>query len=186
VTKVGRPLPHTGARIVDPATREVVPVGQQGEICARGYSQMIGYFDDPGATMSTVDGEGWLHTGDLGTMDARGLIAVTGRLKEIIIRGGENIAPAEIEIALAAHPQVLRVAVLGLPDDHWGEIVAAAVVVRDRSADGVVEDLEAFARDRLAKYKVPAQWFLVDDLPTTPSGKVQKFALRDELAGDPA
>jgi fatty-acyl-CoA synthase len=192
VTTVGRPLPHTGARIVDPATGEVVPIGEQGEICARGYGQMIEYFDDPAATASTVDvpdehaDRGWLHTGDLGTMDARGLIAVTGRLKEIIIRGGENIAPAEIEVALAAHPQVLRVAVLGLPDEHWGEIVAAAVVVRDRTVDGVVEDLETFARDRLATYKVPARWFLVDDLPTTPSGKVQKFVLRDELAGDPA
>ncbi|GLZ49090.1 putative fatty-acid-CoA ligase [Actinomycetospora sp. NBRC 106375] len=182
-TKVGRPLPHTAAQIVDPVGGEVVPIGQQGEICARGYSQMIEYFDDADATASTVDAEGWLHTGDLGTMDDRGLITVTGRLKEIIIRGGENIAPAEIEIALAAHPQVLRVAVLGLPDEHWGEIVAAAVVVRDPAAEGVRDDLEAFARERLATYKVPARWFLVDDLPTTPSGKVQKFALRDELVG---
>lgn len=132
---------------------------------------MIEYFDDPGATASTVDEGGWLHTGDLGTIDSRGLITVTGRLKEIIIRGGENIAPAEIEVALAAHPQVLRVAVLGLPDERWGEIVAAAVIVRDPTADGIRDDLESFARERLAKYKVPAQWFLVDDLPTTPRAR---------------
>ncbi|WP_433781495.1 class I adenylate-forming enzyme family protein [Actinomycetospora sp. CA-101289] len=181
VTKVGRPLPHTEAAIVDPVSGEIAPIGEQGEICARGYSQMIEYFDDPDATAATVDADGRLHTGDLGTMDERGLITVTGRLKEIIIRGGENIAPAEIEVALAAHPQVLRSAVLGLPDDHWGEIVAAAVVARDREAEGLVEDLEALCRERLAKYKVPARWFLVDDLPTTPSGKVQKFALREEL-----
>ena len=188
VTTVGRPLPHTEAAIVDPATGEVVAVGEEGEICARGYGQMIEYFGDPEATAATVDepdehdGRGRLHTGDLGTMDERGLISVTGRLKEIIIRGGENIAPAEIEIALAAHPEVLRSAVVGLPDEHWGEIVAAAVVVRDRTQPDLVGALDAFCRERLATYKVPARWFLVDDLPTTPSGKTQKYVLRDELA----
>jgi len=181
VSTVGRPLPHTAARIVDPATGDVVPVGTQGEIHARGYGQMIEYHDDAEATAATVDPDGWLHTGDLGTMDARGLIAVTGRLKEIIIRGGEHIAPAEIEVALAAHPEVLASAVVGLPDEHWGEIVAAAVVVRDPSADGVVDRLDTFCRERLSTYKVPARFFLVDELPTTPTGKVQKFVLRDTL-----
>ncbi|GAA4737224.1 class I adenylate-forming enzyme family protein [Actinomycetospora chibensis] len=187
VTKVGRPLPHTDAQIVDATTGEVLPIGVQGEICARGYGQMIEYYDDPDATATTVDPEGWLHTGDLGTMDARGLITVTGRLKEIIIRGGENIAPAEIEVALAGHPEVLQSAVVGLPDDHWGEIVGAAVVVREPGADGVEGRLEEFCRERLAKYKVPARWFVVDELPTTASGKVQKFALRDQLlSGEPS
>lgn len=184
VTTVGRPLPQTGAAIVDPATGDVVPVGTQGEICARGYSQMIRYHDDPDATVAAVDPGGWLHTGDLGTMDERGLIAVTGRLKEIIIRGGENIAPAEIEILLAAHPQVLQSAVVGLPDDHWGEVVAAAVVIRGGASDELADELTAFCRERLAPHKVPAHFTVVDELPLTPSGKVQKFVLRDALADD--
>jgi fatty-acyl-CoA synthase len=181
-TTVGRPLPRTAARVVDPATGEVVPTGTSGEICARGYLQLLRYHDDPEATAATVDAEGWVHTGDLGAMDDRGLITITGRLKELIIRGGENIAPAEVEIALVEHPSVLAVAVVGLPNEHWGEIVAAAVQLR---AGGTEEDvaaaLRAHCRERLSAYKVPERWFVVDDLPTTASGKVRKFALRDQL-----
>lgn len=179
VGTVGRPLPHTEACIVDPATGDIVPTGTQGEICARGYLQMLNYHDDPEATGATVDADGRLHTGDLGTMDERGLITITGRLKEIIIRGGENIAPAEIENVLAAHPRVLQSAVVGLPDDHWGEIVVAAVVVRN-PADGD-PDLDGHCRDRLPRFKIPERWFVMDELPMTPSGKIQKFALRDRL-----
>jgi fatty-acyl-CoA synthase/long-chain acyl-CoA synthetase len=184
-TTVGRPLPQTAARVVDPTTGDVVALGGQGEICARGYLQLLRYHDDPDATAATVDPEGWVHTGDLGTMDERGLITVTGRLKELVIRGGENIAPAEVEIALAEHPGVLTSAVVGLPDDHWGEIVAAAVVLRDGERSGVEESLRAHCRERLSPFKVPERWFVVDELPMTASGKVQKFALRDQLvAGD--
>lgn len=179
VRTVGRPLPHTEACIVDPVSGEIVPVGVPGEICARGYLQMLRYHDDPDATAATVDAAGRVHTGDLGTMDVRGLITVTGRLKEIIIRGGENIAPAAVEIALAAHPQVLASAVVGLPDEHWGEIVAAAVVLRDGEITD--DELAAHCRDRLARHQVPERWFVVDELPMTPSGKVQKFALREQL-----
>jgi fatty-acyl-CoA synthase len=183
-TTVGRPLPRTGARVVDPATGEVVPLGTEGEICARGYLQLLRYHDDPDATASTVDPEGWVHTGDLGTMDERGFLTVTGRLKELIIRGGENIAPAEIEIALASHPAVRSAAVVGLPDEHWGEVVAAAVVLREGAADDVEESLDAHCRARLAPFKVPERWFVVDELPMTASGKVQKYVLADQLTED--
>lgn len=183
VRSVGRPLPHTGARIVDPATGEVVGLGVVGEVCARGYNQMLCYYDAPEATAATVDDEGWVHTGDLGSMDERGMITLTGRLTELIIRGGENIAPAEIEIALAEHPAVAASAVVGLPDPSWGEIVAAAVVTHEPQPAGFTDELAAHCLARLTPYKVPVRWFLVDELPMTPSGKVQKFVLRDELGG---
>ncbi|MBN9735610.1 MULTISPECIES: AMP-binding protein [unclassified Pseudonocardia] len=183
LTAVGRPLPHVAVRIVDPVTGRTLPLGETGEICARGYNQMVEYFDDPAATANTVDDEGFLHTGDLGTMDERGMITLTGRLKDLIIRGGENIAPAEVEIALAAHPDVVEAAVIGLPDPEWGEIVAAVVVptapVRDEEASG--DALAEHCLARLSPYKVPVRWFFRDELPHTPAGKVQKFTLRDEL-----
>ncbi|MBN9100937.1 MULTISPECIES: AMP-binding protein [unclassified Pseudonocardia] len=181
VTSVGRPLPHTGARIVDPVTGAVQPLGVAGEVCARGYNQMISYFDDPEATAATVDAEGWLHTGDLGSMDARGLITLSGRLKELIIRGGENISPAEIEIALAAHPAVAESAVVGLPDETWGEIVAAVVTTHGPAAPDLERQLTEHCLSRLTPFKVPVRWFFRDELPHTASGKVQKFVLRDEL-----
>jgi fatty-acyl-CoA synthase/long-chain acyl-CoA synthetase len=181
VTSVGRPLPHTGARIVDPVTGAVQPLGVAGEVCARGYNQMISYFDDPEATAATVDAERWLHTGDLGTMDARGLITLSGRLKELIIRGGENVSPAEIEIALAAHPAVAESAVVGLPDETWGEIVAAVVTTHGPAAPDLERQLTEHCLSRLTPFKVPVRWFFRDELPHTASGKVQKFVLRDEL-----
>ena len=181
VTSVGRPLPHTGARIVDPATGEVAPLGVPGEVCARGYNQMIRYLDDPAATTATVDAEGWLHTGDLGSMDARGVITLTGRIKDLIIRGGENISPAEVEVALAAHPEVAESAVLGLPDERWGEIVAAVVTTHRPPAGELEQELTAHCLERLAPFKVPVRWFFRGELPHTPSGKVQKYLLRDTL-----
>ncbi|MFC4949638.1 class I adenylate-forming enzyme family protein [Pseudonocardia sp. GCM10023141] len=182
VTSVGRPLPHTGARIVDPATGAVQPLGVAGEICARGYNQMLSYFDDPEATAATVDAEGWLHTGDLGSMDERGMITLSGRLKELIIRGGENISPAEIEIALAAHPAVAESAVIGLPDERWGEIVAAVVTTHEPVKPGLEQELIDHCLARLTPFKVPVRWFFRAELPHTPSGKVQKFVLRAELS----
>jgi fatty-acyl-CoA synthase/long-chain acyl-CoA synthetase len=182
VTSVGRPLPHTGARIVDPETGEVAPLGVSGEICARGYNQMIEYVDDAEATAATVDPGGWLHTGDLGSMDERGMITLSGRLKELIIRGGENISPAEVEVALAAHPDVAESAVIGLPDERWGEIVAAVLTTRRPPTEDLEQRLTEHCLDRLAPFKTPVRWFFVDELPHTPSGKVQKFVLRDQLA----
>lgn len=181
---VGQPLPQTEISIRDPQTNAVVPVGAIGEICARGYCLMLGYNDNPEANAKTIDAEGWLHTGDLGTMDARGYVKVTGRVKEMIIRGGENLFPAEIENALLEHDAVAEVAVVGVPDDRWGEIVVCFV----RLAPGAGLDraaLVAHCRERLAPQKTPAQWIAVQDWPLTGSGKIQKFVLRDRfLAGD--
>lgn len=180
VTTVGRPIPQVECRIVDPVSGEVAGLGQEGEICARGYQQLIGYLGDPGATARAVDPEGWVHTGDLGAMDARGMLTVTGRLKDLIIRGGDNIAPAEIESVLMAHPAVLEAAVLGLPDERWGETVAAVLRLRTSGpTSGLRGDLVAHCQARLSPFKVPQQWFAADALPVTPSGKVQKFRLRE-------
>jgi fatty-acyl-CoA synthase len=143
---------------------------------------MLGYFDDPGATARAVDAEGWLHTGDLGTMDSRGYLRITGRLKEMIIRGGENIYPAEIENTLLEHPGVAEAAVVGIPDERWGEIVAAFI----RMVPGSTFDTAALTRHcrkRLAPQKTPVRWVRVEDWPKTGSGKIQKFALRDMLVG---
>jgi fatty-acyl-CoA synthase len=177
-TTAGRPLPQTEVKIVDPVTGETVPRGTIGEICARGYLVMRGYFDNPEATTAAIDAEGWLHTGDLGTMDAEGYCRVEGRLKDMIIRGGENIYPREIEAVLFAHPAVSDVAVVGVPDAYWGEAVAAFV----RPMPGQTpteEELFAYCRRHLAGYKTPRHWRFVEQFPQTPSGKIQKFVLRE-------
>ena len=181
---IGQALPQTELSIRDPQTNAVVPIGQVGEICARGYALMLGYNDNPEATAGTIDADGWLHTGDLGTMDARGYLRITGRVKEMIIRGGENLFPAEIENAMLEHPDIVEIAVVGIPDDKWGEVVACflrprAGAVLDRAA------LVAHCRDRISAQKTPAHWIEVQDWPLTGSGKIQKFVLRDRfVAGD--
>jgi fatty-acyl-CoA synthase/long-chain acyl-CoA synthetase len=183
VSTVGRPVPQVECKIVDPATGEVQPLGVAGEICARGYQQLMEYYRDPVNTAQTVDAGGWVHTGDLGAMDARGVITLTGRLRDLIIRGGENIAPAEIESCLAAHDAVLDAVVLGVPDERLGEKVAAVVRLRDETADPreAEESLLAHCRQRLARYKVPQRWFFVTEFPMTASGKIPKFVLRDSI-----
>lgn len=176
---VGQAVPQTEMSIRDPATNQVVPVDTVGEICARAYSLMLGYNDDPEATAKTIDAEGWLHTGDLGTMDNRGFVRVTGRVKEMIIRGGENLFPAEIENVLLEHPHVAEVAVVGVPDKKFGEEVAAFV----RVAEGASLDpgaLIAHCRANIAAQKTPRHWIEVSEWPLTGSGKIQKFALRDQ------
>ena len=180
LTTVGRPIPQVECKIVDPVSRAVVAVGEPGEICARGYQQFVGYLHDPGATAITVDADGFVHTGDLGTIDERGYLTVTGRLKDIIIRGGENISPADVERQLAGHEGVTDVAVLGLPDARWGEIVAA-VFRTDGDPASIRAVLVAQAESALAPFKVPSRWFLADEFPVTPTGKVRKFALRDAI-----
>ncbi|NMO01444.1 acyl--CoA ligase [Gordonia sp. TBRC 11910] len=177
---VGHPLAQVDCKIVDPVTGKVMPIGEPGEICARGYQQFIEYLHDPAATAATVDADGFVHMGDLGTMDARGYLSVTGRLKEMIIRGGENIAPVAVENALADHPRIAAVTVVGLPDEKWGEVVAAVIVLTGDS-DGLVEELTAHARQRISPFKVPSRWFVADALPVTPTGKIRKFAVRDQI-----
>jgi fatty-acyl-CoA synthase len=177
-TTVGRPLPQTEVRIVDTATGETVPCGVVGELCTRGYHVMQGYYEMPDATAETIDRAGWLHTGDLASMDERGYCRIEGRLKDMIIRGGENIFPREIEQRLFTHAAVGDVAVVGIPDEKWGEQVCAFV----RPAVGAApekSDLDAYVRAELAAYKAPRIWVLVEEFPMTPSGKVQKFVLRD-------
>jgi len=180
---VGRPFPQAEVKIVDPATGQTAPLGQIGEICTRGYHVMTGYFDNPEGTAAAVDAEDWLHTGDLGSMDERGYCRVEGRVKEMIIRGGENIYPREIEMVLLEHPAVAEVAVVGVPDERWGEQVAAFLRPAADSVPAEAE-LDAFCRERLAAFKVPRFWLTVDAFPMTASGKVQKFALRDRFTAD--
>lgn len=184
VSTSGRPIPQVEVKIVDPIDGAIVPLGESGEICARGFQQMIEYLGDPRATEATVDADGWLHTGDLGAMDERGVLRITGRLKDLIIRGGENIAPAEIETLLSEHDSVLQVSVVGVPDEKWGEAVAAVVVPRGEITASLKQSLEAFCNVHLAKYKVPRDWYITDNLPITPSGKVQKFRLREFITSD--
>jgi fatty-acyl-CoA synthase len=178
----GRPLEQVEVRVVDPRTGAVCPTGDVGEFQVRGYTTMSGYFAMPDETAATLDAKGWLHTGDLGVMDPRGYCQVTGRLKDMIIRGGENIYPREIEDRLLEHPAISEIAVIGLPDERVGEEVAAVV----RPAPGAAIDPEewrTFAREALAGAKVPRRWFVVETMPTTPSGKIQKFRLPELIAG---
>ena len=150
-----------------------------GELCARGYMVMPGYFENAAATAEAIDADGWYHTGDLASMDERGYCRIEGRLKDMIIRGGENIYPREIEDVLFTHPGVADVAVVGIPDDKWGEQVAAFVRFSDGDAPTPTE-LSAHVREQLASYKVPRSWVFVETFPLTGSGKVQKFVFREQ------
>ena len=179
---LGQPFPQTDVMVADPATGQPVPVGELGELCARGYLVMRGYHRDPDATAAAIDTDGWYHTGDLASMDARGYLRIEGRLKDMIIRGGENIYPKEIEDVLFDHPAVAEVAVVGMPDDTWGEVVAAFIRRTPDAPAPTVEELRAWCRERMAAYKTPVRWEFVDAFPLTPSGKIQKYVLRRELA----
>jgi fatty-acyl-CoA synthase len=175
---IGTPMPHVEVKIIDPATGATLPVGQIGEYCTRGYHVMHGYFENAEATAAAIDADGWLHTGDLCAMDARGYCTVEGRLKDMIIRGGENIYPRELEELLFKHPSVAEVAVVGLPDARWGEQVAA--FVRPKPGQRIVKDeLVDYMRQHLSPHKTPRYWFELDVFPLTGSGKIQKFKLRE-------
>jgi fatty-acyl-CoA synthase len=177
---LGRPHPQVEVQIADPATGKTLPVGSIGEILTRGYHVMKGYFDSPAATGAAIDTKGWLHTGDLGSMDERGYCRIEGRLKEMIIRGGENIYPQEIEQLLQTHPAVAEAAVVGVPDQYWGEQVAA--FVKPVPGTPVTQDgLASWCRTRLAAHKTPRHWVFTDTFPLTPTGKIQKFVLRDQF-----
>jgi fatty-acyl-CoA synthase len=181
---IGQPLPRTSISIRGVEDNKVLPFDTVGEICVQGYCQMIGYHANEAATAETLDGEGWLHTGDLGAMDRRGYFRITGRVKEMIIRGGENFFPAEIENVLLEHPAVAEVAVVGLPDERWGEIIACfARPEAGREIDP--QELRHHCREHLSPQKTPVVWCAVAAFPLTGSGKIQKFALREGyLAGD--
>jgi len=177
---VGLPLPQTEVCIMHPETGALVAPGEVGELCTRGYAVMHGYYEMPDATTAAIDTERWLHTGDLATMDSRGYCRIVGRIKDMIIRGGENIYPAEIEEVLFSHPAVGDVAVVGIPDPKWGEQVAAFVrLAPDQQTDQ--HELHHYVREQLAPHKTPREWVFLDELPTTASGKVQKFVLRENF-----
>ena len=181
---VGRVLPHLEVKIVDPATGVTVPRGTPGELCTRGYSVMLGYWDQPDRTAEVIDEARWMHTGDLAVMREDGYVAIVGRIKDMIIRGGENIYPREIEEFLYTHPKVADVQVVGVPDETYGEEVLACVIVRDAADPLTLEELTAFCSGRLARYKIPRYLRVVDSFPMTVSGKVRKVELREAAARD--
>jgi acyl-CoA synthetase (AMP-forming)/AMP-acid ligase II len=183
-TTSGRAIPGMEVRIVDDEGNEV-PIGEAGEIVVRGYTNMLGYLDDPEQTAATIDAEGWLHTGDVGVIDARGYIDITDRKKDMFIVGGFNAYPAEIERMMIEHPGIGQVSVIGIPDDRLGE-VGAAFVVTAPGTPPTEDELIAWCREKMANYKVPRRIWVVDSLPLNASNKVLKTELRDrarELLG---
>jgi fatty-acyl-CoA synthase len=179
---VGQPAPHSEVKIVDPVTTETVPVDMVGEIWVRGFMPMSGYYGQPEATAAALTPDGWLRTGDLGTMDDRGYFRITGRLKEMIIRGGMNLYPKEIEDVLFDNAAVAQIAVVGLPDEKWGEIVAAVLMPKTPDAPPSVDDLYAYCRANLSPQKTPERWYFVREYPLTATGKIQKNVLLEWIA----
>ena len=176
-TTVGQPLPELEVKIVDLETGKIMPLGEQGEILCRGYQNMLSYYNMPEETAATIDPDGWLHMGDLGTMDERGFLKITGRVKDMIIRGGVNLSPREIEEMLSAHPDVAEVVVVGIPDEKWGEQVGAVIRLKAGSAEPSPSELKSWCRERISAHKAPSHWAFVEAYPLTPSGKVQRFVL---------
>jgi fatty-acyl-CoA synthase len=186
VSTVGRVHPHVEVKIIEPDTGLTVPRGVPGELCTRGYSVMLGYWEEPDKTAEAIDAARWMHTGDLGVMDNDGYLNITGRIKDMVIRGGENIYPREIEEFLYTHPDVLDAQVVGVPDDHYGEELCAWVRMRDGAAPLTAEGLRDFASGKLAHYKIPRYVQIVDEFPMTVTGKVRKVEMRErsvELLG---
>ena len=181
VSTVGRVMPWQELKIIDPVTGRGVPRGEQGELCFRGYQVMSRYYNNPEATADTIDGRGWLHSGDLGTMDEEGYVKITGRIKEMVIRGGENLYPREIEEFLLTHPKVMDVYVVGVPDVKYGEELMAWVLPKEGGAL-TDEGMKAFCKGKIAHFKVPKYWKFVasaGDFPMTVTGKIQKFKMRE-------
>ena len=179
VTTVGRVHPHVEIRIVDPATGETVPRGTSGEFLTRGYSVMLGYWNDEARTVEAIDSDGWMHTGDLAVMDDEGYVNIVGRIKDMIIRGGENVYPREIEEFLYTHPDIVDVQVIGVPDIRYGEEVMAWIQLRD-GAKTTGEGIKDFCRGTIAHFKVPRYFKFTDTFPMTITGKVQKFKMREQ------
>jgi fatty-acyl-CoA synthase len=179
VSSVGAVHPHVEVKVVDPETGLVVDRGAPGEFCTRGYSVMLGYWDDEERTREAIDAAGWMHTGDLATMDGAGYLNIVGRIKDMVIRGGENIYPREIEEFLYSHPAVRDVAVVGVPDDRYGEELCAWVCLAE-GCSATEEELRAHCRGSLAHFKVPRYVLFVDEFPMTVTGKIQKFKMRED------
>ena len=182
VSTVGRIHPHVEVKIVD-AEGRIVPRGETGELCTRGYSVMLGYWDDPERTEEALDANGWMHTGDLATLDAEGCGNIVGRIKDMVIRGGENVYPREIEEFLYRHPAVSDVQVIGVPDQKYGEELCAWIVLKPGAAL-TPEAVRAFCQGQIAHYKIPRHVKFVEGFPTTVTGKVQKFAMREAMIAE--
>ncbi|HSF31463.1 MAG TPA: AMP-binding protein [Candidatus Tectomicrobia bacterium] len=179
VSTVGQVHPHLEIKIIDPASGQIVAVGTPGELCSRGYSVMLGYWNDEEATRRAIDAARWMHSGDLAVMDEAGYLNIVGRIKDMIIRGGENVYPREIEEFLYTHPQISDVQVIGVPDAKYGEEIMAWVRLRDGGTVSA-EELRQYCRDQIAHYKIPRYFKFVEEFPTTVTGKVQKFIMREQ------
>jgi fatty-acyl-CoA synthase len=179
VGTVGQVHPHLEIKIVDPQTGPDMPIGVQGELCTRGYSVMLGYWENDDATRAAIDSARWMHTGDLATMDEEGYVNIVGRIKDMIIRGGENVYPREVEEFLYGHPKVQDVQVIGVPDARYGEEVMAWVRLRE-GQEATAEEIRDYCRGKIAHFKVPRYVKFVDAFPMTVTGKVQKFLMRQE------
>jgi fatty-acyl-CoA synthase len=180
VSTVGTVLPHLEIKVVDPETGVTVPRGVPGEFCTRGYSVMLGYWDEPDKTAEAVDTARWMHTGDLAVMDAEGYVTITGRIKDMVIRGGENIYPREIEEFLYTHPDIVDAQVIGVPDEKYGEELMAWVRLREGVPGMTAGELRAFCEGRLAHYKIPRYVHVVEEFPMTVTGKIRKVQMRAE------
>ena len=179
---VGRVMPHTEVKVVDPFTGRTVPRGEPGELCTRGTSVMLGYWDEPDKTAEAIDSAHWMHTGDLATMDSGGYLSIVGRIKDMVIRGGENVYPREVEEFLYGHPDIADVQVIGVPDPMYGEELMAWVVMRPGAEPLTAAGVRAFCEGRLAHYKVPRYVHVVDGFPMTVTGKIRKVEMRAEAA----
>jgi fatty-acyl-CoA synthase len=178
VSTVGKVHPHVEIKIIDPSTGEVIPRGEEGELCTRGYSVMLGYWDNDEETRKVIDQAGWMHTGDLAMMDGEGYVQIKGRIKDIIIRGGENISPREIEEFIIGHEAISDVQVIGVPSAKYGEEVMAWVKIKEEW-DITKDDLKEYCTGQIATYKIPKYWKFVDEFPMTVTGKVRKVEMRE-------
>ncbi|MFF6832814.1 MULTISPECIES: AMP-binding protein [unclassified Streptomyces] len=181
---VGRVMPHVEVKVVDPSSGLTVERGAAGELCTRGYGVMLGYWDEPEKTAEAIDPGRWMHTGDLAVMREDGYVQIVGRIKDMIIRGGENVYPREIEEFLHGHAKIADVQVVGVPDERYGEEILACVIPRDPADPPTPEEITAFCRDRLAHYKIPRRVEILAEFPMTVSGKVRKVELRERYAGN--
>ena len=186
VSTVGQVMPHVEIKVIDPDSGLTLPRNEPGELCTRGYSVMLGYWNEPDKTAEAIDASRWMHTGDIAIMDTDGYVNIVGRIKDLVIRGGENVYPREVEEFLYAHPAVADVQVIGVPDDRYGEELMAWIRMRDGEKPLTVDDVRAYCSGRLAHYNVPKYVHIVDEFPMTVTGKVRKIEMREtaiELLG---
>jgi fatty-acyl-CoA synthase len=180
---VGRTHPHLESKVIDPATGLTLPRGTPGELCTRGYSVMLGYWEQPEKTAEAIDAARWMHTGDIAVMNDAGYVNITGRIKDLVIRGGENVYPREVEEFLYTHPDIIDAQVIGVPDDRYGEELMAWIRMRDGATPLTVADVRDFCEGKLAHFKIPRYVHIVDDFPMTVTGKVRKVQMREEAVG---